>query len=190
MTASSCKKPAEIGVLVDYVLGELSPAAEQALENHIFECSSCADRLDSIHRMGETISDAVRHAEIGANVNDAVIERARREGLLVREYHIAPGGTVPCSAGPEDLVAVRLSGDFSGIAELTMDTTVVDLVSGREAPVVSRPVLADRNKGEVVLLFPGDFIGSFPRSQWTMTVRGETDSGSREIGTFVMDHTP
>lgn len=190
MTSRPCAQPVELGELVDYLLGELEQSAARVVEEHIFECGSCADRLQSVHRIGESIADAVRHAEVGANVNDAVVARALRDGLSVREYRIAPGEAVPCTAGPEDLVAVRLSGDFEGISELTMDTAVLDLESEQLAPTVSRPVLADRDGGEIVLLFPGDVVRSYRRSRWTMTVHGESASGRREIGTFVMDHTP
>jgi anti-sigma factor RsiW len=190
MNVRACPHSIELGNLVDYLLDELEPAEAERVEDHVFECSSCAKRLESIYRIADAVADAVRHGEVGGTVNDAVVTRATEEGLTVREYRIAPGETVPCAAGPEDLVAVRLSGDFAGFGELTLDTDFLDLETDQQAPTVSRPVLADRDRGEVVLLFPGSLVRTFPRSRWTLTVRGESEEGPRTVGTFVMDHTP
>jgi hypothetical protein len=190
MSMDRSRHPVGIGDLVDYLLGELPQDEEGRIEDHVFECAACARNLEAVHRIGAAVADAMRHAEIGANVNVSVVTRVTNEGLTVREYRIAPGETVPCAAGPEDFVAVRLSGDFSGYDELTMDTEFVDLESNEQAPTVSRPVLADHQHGEIVLLFPGQVVRSYPRSRWTLTVHGETDAGRRELGTFIMDHSP
>jgi hypothetical protein len=87
-------------------------------------------------------------------------------------------------------VPVRGSGNIADFGELTMDTEFVDLEKDQQAPTVSRPVLADKERAEIVLLFPGSVVRSFPRSRWTLTVRGESEEGSQTVGTFVMDHTP
>jgi hypothetical protein len=190
MTADRSPHPLSIGDLVDYMLAELPENEEKRVEDHIFECAACAESLEAVHRIGNAVADAVRHAEVGANVNASILTRVTAEGLTVREYRIAPGETVPCSAGPEDFVAVRLRGEFSGFDELTMDTEFIDLENDQQVPAVSRPVLADLQHDEIVLLFPGEVVRSYPRSRWTLTVHGETGEGRRELGTFIMDHTP
>ena len=190
MSSLPCPHPLPLEQLVDYLSGDLDPATESRFEDHVFDCGFCAQRFQVIHDLGAAVADAFRHAMIGVNVNGALVERTQREGLTVREYRIAPDETVPCSASPEDLVAVRLSGDFASIGGLSVETEFLDIESGERAPTVSRSVEADRERNEIILLFPGELVRSFPRSQWTLTVYGEVEKRRRALGTFVMDHTP
>jgi len=147
-------------------------------------------QLDASHDMAAAAAEGVRHGEVSANVNDALVARAKSEGVTVREYRLEAGDTVPCSATPEDLVSVRLAGDFSTAGELTLELDFLDLSSGKRAPTSTRSVLADRDAGAIVLIFPGSEVRSYPRSRWTMTVRDPSKPGQPAVGPFVMDHTP
>jgi hypothetical protein len=180
----------EISRLVDYLLGELPQADVERLEEHLFECPVCARRIESIERLGLAVADAVRHAAVGANVNAAFVERAARDGLTLREYRIRSGQIVPCEAGPEDLVVVRLAADYGDATDLSLDVTFENLESGETSTPATRRIAADRDCGEVVLVFPGEVVRAYPRSRWTISVHGERPSGTAEFGPFVMDHTP
>lgn len=190
MTAAASACPPEPGVWADYLLGELPRAEEERLEEHLFECAACAGRLESVHRIGIAVAEAVRGAAVGASVNRAFLERAGRDGLALREYRISAGETVPCSAGPEDLVVVRLAADFAELAEPRLEIVLHDLESGQTAPPMEREAVVDRELGELVLVFPGEVVRAFPRSRWDLTVHGDSPSGPRVLGPFVMDHTP
>lgn len=187
-TGRSCTR--ELSELVDYLLGELPAVEAERLEEHVFECRECAARIDSIDRIGASIADVVRHAGVGACVNDTFVERAAGDGLTIREYRIPAGESVRCSAGPEDLVVVRLASDFGSATDLELDVSFHDLESGETAPVETRPVVADRDLGEVVLVFPGEVVRGYPRSRWTLRVHSGAPSERSELGQFVMDHTP
>lgn len=190
MTKSGEACAGELGLLIDYLLGELPPGEEQRLEAHLFECPVCAARAESIERIGASIGDLVRHAGVGASVNGAFLERAIQDGLTLREYRIPAGETVSCTAGPEDLVVVRLEAEYGGSTELELDVAFHDLESGETAPVQTRPVVADHELGEIVLVFPGEVVRSYPRSRWTLRVHGSAPSGRTDLGQFVMDHMP
>jgi hypothetical protein len=180
----------EPGRLVDYLLGELTAEEETSLEEHFFECDTCASRLRSIESIGLSVADAVLHAAVGANVNGAFVDRVVRDGLTVREYRIPAGETVACSAGPEDLVVVRLAADFGDAENLQLQVTLHDLERDETSPVPARRIEADRDLGEVVLVFPGEVVRTYPRSRWTLSVSADAPSGSTRFGPFVMDHTP
>lgn len=187
-TRPSC--PVDLDELVGYLLGDLAPAAAEALEEHLFECDRCARRLESIDRVRRAVSDAVLRGAVGGSVNGAFMARAARDGLSVREYRIPEGDTVDCTAGPEDLVVVRLAARLSGVANLRLDGTFQDLELQESSPLPVRDVVADADLEEVVLVFPGELVRTYPRSRWTLRLRGETSGGPAEIGPFVMDHTP
>jgi hypothetical protein len=179
-----------LGELVDYLLGELGSERAEALEDHLFECGTCADRVDSLERLRAAVANAARRAEVVANVNGAFLERAARDGLTLREYRIPAGEAVPCSAGPEDLVVVRLAAEYGDLRDLALDAELHDLDREEVTPLPAREVVVDRDLDEVVLVFPGALVRSYPRSRWTLRLRGEGAGGPSEIGPFVMDHTP
>lgn len=187
-TRPPCK--VDLDELVGYLLGDLAPLEAEALEEHVFECDRCARRLESIERLRRAVSDAVLRGAVGGSVNGAFMERAARDGLSVREYRIPEGDTVACTAGPEDLVVVRLAAGFGGVANLRLDGTFLDLELQESSPLLARDVVVDGDLDEVVLVFPGEVVRTYPRSRWTLRLRGETTGGTAEIGPFVMDHTP
>jgi len=163
------------------LLGDLPGAEEERLEEHLFACSFCAARIESMERIGRSILEVVRRSRVAANVNGAFAEQALRDGLTLREYRIPAGETVACTAGPEDLVVVRLAADFTGATSLRLDVSFHDLESGRTAPTASREVVADRLLGEVVLIFPGEVVRTYPRSTWTLRVQGESPSRKNRV---------
>lgn len=182
--------PIGLDDLVEYVLGETPEAKVEPLEDHLFGCERCARRLDSLDRIRRAVSAAVLRSALGGSVNGAFVDRASRDGLSLREYRIAEGTTVACSAGPEDLVVVRLAAGFEGVGDLRLDGTFEDLERGESEPLPTRDAVVDRDLGEVVLVFPGEVVRAYPRSRWTLRLQGETATGRAEMGPFVMDHTP
>ena len=181
--------PLGLDELIGYLLGDLPEADLDAVEEHLFGCAACGGRLDSVDAVRRAVADAARRAELGGNVDAAFLERAARDGLSVREYRIPKDGEVACTAGPEDLVLVRLALDPPGPdpdtgrpAALRLAATFEDLERGESAELPSREVLADRDLGEVMLVFPGEAVRAYPRSRWTMRLA--------DGGTYVMDHTP
>ena len=176
--------------LLDYVLGDLPPGHAEELEEHLFACAGCGARLEALERLRDGVSAVARGAELAVNANEGLLERLSGDGLTRREYRIPAGGAVLCAAGPEDLVVVRLAADYHGLHSLRLDAEVAYLEGGSTVTLPVREVAADRERDEVILVFPGSAIRSYPRSRWTMRLRGEGPAGPAEVGSFVMDHTP
>ena len=176
--------------LLAYQLGELDADGERSLEEHIFECSDCAALCEQIDGIAAAVRSRVAGAAIEANVSEAFLRRASDSGLTMREYRLQPSQTVACSAGPEDLYVVRLSGDFGSTGALTAHIDFEDLTSGTVQTLPPRDVLADVVRREVILVFPGSEVRHYPRSMWTIFIDAEVEGGTERIGPYLMDHTP
>lgn len=178
--------------LIDYCLGELDGKEAERVEEHFFACPRCARELDSLDRLRRGVVEATQQAQVGSSVSLAFLDQARHDGLRLREYRIPEGETVLCKAGPEDYVVVRLEGPYGGVENLTLYVDFEDLENNTAAPFPERPVFADRVLDEVLVVFPGEVVRSYPRSRWTLRVSGEAVSNDRrtEWGPFTMDHHP
>lgn len=176
--------------LVDYLLGELSPADEERIEDVFFESEATTRLLELVESIGEGIRGLVRQAYAGGVVNRSMVQKMGRSGMTLREYRLTPGATVSCKAGPEDFVLVRLATEFGSAEDVTVDVDFRDLETNQSAPTLSRPVEVDREASEILLIFPGEEVRNYPRSLWTLRVHGQTASGEAEFGPFILDHTP
>jgi hypothetical protein len=190
MTSPHAPSLLPLSDLVDYLLGELSPADEKRVEEIFFENEASAKLLELVESIGEGIRGLVTQAYAGGVVNRNMVQKMRRSGLTLREYRLTPGATVSCKAGPEDFVLVRLATEFGAAEDVTVDVDFRDLETNQTAPTLSRPVEVDREAGEILLVFPGEEVRTYPRSLWTLRVHGKTASGEAEFGPFVLDHTP
>jgi hypothetical protein len=111
----TCRSPIDAAVLTDYWLGALPGDEEQSVEEHLFGCDECGARL----RDAMELVDGVRRLASGGNtqmvVSDAYLRRAAEAGLRIREYSVAPGGSVPCTVTEDDdLIIGRLAADVTG----------------------------------------------------------------------------
>lgn len=190
MTAGASACRVGLAELLDYLCDESANDTADAIEDHLFECDVCAARIASLERVRAAVADAARDGEVVANVGGAFVERAARDGLTLREYRIPAGDVVPCTAGPEDLVVVRLAAEYGEAEELDLDAELHDLERETVTPLPARQVVVDRDLDEVILVFPGELVRGYPRSRWTLRLRGEGSGGRFEVGPFVMDHTP
>lgn len=190
MTPGSTPCETSDELLLDYLCGDMTSDAADRLEDHLFECGNCAEKLAGLDRLRRTVERAVSSARVGANVNRRFLERARRDGLTLREYRIDEGQTVPCFAGPEDLVVVRLAAATEQASPVDLEIEFRDLEQDRAVPFARKALSLDRNLRELVLVFPGEEVRGYPRSRWTMKLHQKAPDGPRVLGPFVMDHHP
>jgi hypothetical protein len=184
-----CGSPLTFGEIADYVAGDLEPEAERRVEEHYFSCEACARRIEAVELLGRGIADAVGAGLIGGWISGDTVERLRRQGLRLREYRLQPGVSVNCTAAPaDDLVLLHLHGDF-GEGPAVVDVEFEDLSTGSVATHRDIEVSVDREHRRLTLVSTGDTIRAYPRSRWTMRVRGAEGAGA-PVGPFVLDHTP
>ena len=64
--------------LIDYAAGELPESEAAALEEHLFSCAGCAARAADLDTLVLALRPALRSAEVGGFVTDAVLNRLAR----------------------------------------------------------------------------------------------------------------
>ena len=104
--AENCPRPIDAAVLADYWLAALADSDEEAVEEHLFECERCGDRLREVIALAEGIRNLAREGSLRMVVSDAFLQRAAEEGLRVREYSVPAGGSVNCTVTAEDDVLI------------------------------------------------------------------------------------
>lgn len=184
MSASSCDR-SDSQALTDYLAGDLTPDEEGAFEAHLFSCEACARRLAELEPIARGIARSMRGAEVSGLVTDEVLNRLARDGVRVRTYTLSPGEIVPCAVWEGDeLMAVRLRGDFAGLSSVTL----IRRVSGEEVGrTEDLPVAPGRT--EIIYATPAHIVRTLSSVDIEFTVlRG--DAGSElPLGTYTLRHT-
>ena len=85
---------AEFATLVDYWFGDLPPEKEAAFEEHLFGCDECTAKLEELAALGAAVRAAWKAGAVRAVNSHALDEAMKKEGLSLREYAWAPGGSV------------------------------------------------------------------------------------------------
>src|SRR5689334_14140652 len=113
-------KPDE--TLLAYWLDELDADEAADVEAHLFECDACGARLRELL----ALRDAIRHeflaGEVPSTVSGGFVRRLKGAGLRVREYSLAPGDSIACTAAPhDDLVVAHLNVELDGVRQLDIE---------------------------------------------------------------------
>lgn len=184
MSAPSCVR-AGSQALTDYLAGDLTPDEEAAFEAHLFSCGACTRGLVELEPIAHGIAQSMRKAEVGGLVTDEVLNRLAREGVRVRTYALSPGDIVPCAVWEGDeMMAVRLRGDFAGLSTVTL----IRRVSGEEVGrAEDLPVAAGRT--EIIYATPAGIVRELPSVDIEFTVTRGDSGAEQTIGTYTLRHT-
>jgi hypothetical protein len=171
--------------LIAYWQGELEPEREAEVEEVIFEDAATARKLDAIARLDRGVRALVSAGEWQSSLTAEAVEGLQQAGLTVRAYDVEPGETVPCTIAQEDLVVIRLRGEFSPSerVDVVMDGRFEGMPEASER---YDDVVVDQRQGAIVLVYPGDRIRALPRSQFRYRVQ----CGGRDVGDYGLDHSP
>ncbi len=185
MTASGCPKPITAAEIVDYLTGEVSDAASDQIEEHVFTCAECAGRLEETEALGRRIAAAMREGRVHTLVTDAVLNRLARDGVRVRTYTVAPGDVVPCAVwADDDLVVTRIRADLTGVDSVTV---VAQLEKGDE---ISRlddvPIRAGQR--EIIHAIPAALLRQLPSARIRVTVSTRSNDVERALGECILQH--
>ena len=183
MNAPGCER---IGVneLTDYAAGELSEAEAAAMEEHLFTCAGCGARAAEFEVLAGAVRPAVRSADVGGFLTDAVLNRLARDGVRVRSYTLSPGAVVPCAVWDEDeLMVLRMRGDFAGASEVTMSQRV----AGTEVSRVTGHVAAGSH-GEVIHAVPAGWVRQLPVVEVEVLLTAHEGNEERRIGSYTLLH--
>jgi anti-sigma factor RsiW len=183
MTAPGCQRIA-LADLTDYAAGELTEAEAAAIEEHFFSCGECGARAAELDALLRAIRQAVRSAAVGGFVTDAILNQLSREGVRVRTYALSPGAVVPCAVWEGDeLMALRLRGDFGGASEFTLSQRV----AGTEVSRATGQVAAG-SLGELIYAEPAATIRQLPAAVVEVLLTAHQGGEDRPIGSYTLVH--
>ena len=183
MTPPRCERIA-LADLTDYAAGELPEAEAAAIEEHLFSCADCGARGATFDALVRAIRPAIRSAEVGGFVTDAVLNRLARDGVRVRTYALSPGAIVPCAVWDDDeLMVLRLRGDFGGASGFTLSQSV----AGTEVSRATGQVAASSH-GEIIYVEPAARIRQLPVVEVVVVLTAHEAGEERSIGTYTLIH--
>ncbi len=183
----SCSRPIDAAVLADYWIAALADAEEAAVEEHLLGCDRCGARLRDVIALAEGVRSLAREGCLRMVVSDAFLQRAREDGLRVKEYAPPPGGSVQCTVtADDDLLIGRLAANLSGVARV--DLCFCDERGVEQLRLPDIPVRAGASG--VVYQESITFMKGAPTN--TMIARLVTfdeDGRERLLGEYTFNHT-
>jgi Putative zinc-finger len=182
-----CAQPIEAAVLMDYWLGALPSAAEEAVEEHLMSCDGCGDRLRAVIALAEGLRTLARSGSLVVVISDQLVKHASETGQRVREYAPPPGGSVQCTvAADDDLLVARLAADLSGAARV--DLSWCEPPGGEVLRMADIPVRGDT--GTVICQQSITFAKASPSNTLiARLVAVDTEGTERPLGEYTFHHT-
>jgi hypothetical protein len=118
----TCLNPIDSAILADYWLAALGKVDEETIEEHLFACDECGERLREMIALGDGVRKLTREGSLTMVVSDAFLKRAKEQGLRVREYALPHSGSVvECTVTAEDDFLIgRLAADLSAAQRIDL----------------------------------------------------------------------
>jgi hypothetical protein len=181
-----CSSPIDAAALSDYWLALLSGPDEEAVEEHLFQCDSCGDRLREVSALSEGIRRLAREGSLRMIVSETFLRRAAEEGRNVRQYAPSAGGSVECTVTAEDDFLIgRLAADFSKVGRVDLCLCNASGVEQLRLPDI--PI--NRDAGSVILQESITFAKAAPSNKMIMRLVSVDETGSeRPIGEYTFNH--
>jgi hypothetical protein len=184
MTRSNCAtKPDE---LLEYWLGELDEARELRMDEHLFACAACSERLSAIVNMGAAIRRVFVDGWLNIVLPVPFIARVKAAGLHVREYTLTPGGSVDCTVTPDDDLVVSYLHAPLGDAR-RVDLVLDDSTSGKQRV---NDVAFDPSAERLVMVTSTAYLRTLKRSQLRARLVAVEGVQERVIGEYTFNHYP
>jgi hypothetical protein len=182
-----CANPLNAAVLADYWLAALAKAEEEAVEEHLFTCDECGVRLREVIALGEGVRKLAAEGSLQMVVSDKFLKRAAEQGLRIRQYAAAPGGSILCTVtADDDLLVGRLAANLSGVKHLDLclcDQRGVEFLRLSDIPFQS-------GAGDVAWQQSITYAKAAPSSTLiARLVTVDEASGERLLGEYTFNHT-
>ena len=183
----NCTNPIAAAVLAEYWLTALTKAEEEAVEEHLFTCDECGERLREVIALAGGVRKLAREGSLRMVVSDAFLRRAAEEGLRVREYSPPPGGSVECTVTAEDDFLIgRLAANLSGAKRI--DLCICDERGVEQRRLADIPVHSGASN--VVYQESILFAKAMPTSKMIARLVSIDEAGDeRLLGEYRFNHT-
>lgn len=185
MSAAVCIAPIPFAALVEYWFGDLAQDQEERVEEHLLGCAQCSERLGELTTLGAGIKSAFRGGELWAVISPDFLQRMKQEGLRLREYRVAPGGSVNCTiSAADDAVVSRLQASLEGVARVDL-VRLTDQGEGRLPDIPFEPAA-----GEVLFCPSAASLKKAPAYTERIRLLAVDAAGERSIADYTFVHTP
>ena len=172
--------------LLAWWLGDLDDAEDSRLDAHLFACAACATRLAALLALGDAIRLEMLRGSFGFVVPAAFVDRLRGAGLTLREYTLAPGGSVNCTIGPnDDFVVSHLHAPLADVQRL--DVLIDDTTLGQ---LRLDDVPFDPSTSALTVVPGAAFLRSLGKTQQRLRLVAVAGAQERVIGDYIFNHTP
>ncbi len=169
--------------LADYWL---SDEETPSIEEHLFSCSECNDRLEWVARMAKGVRSVVQGGDLAWILTPDFLARLGEEGLRVRTYAPTKGGEVQCTVTRnDDLLMGRLRSDLTGVSRLDA------LLIGRDGNLRMRLedlAFLPQANSELVFNQPMTPARAMDTDQLVIRLVSVEPSGERTVGEFTFNH--
>jgi hypothetical protein len=187
MNAPSCSASYPTQSLVAYWLGELDGPAESELEEHLFGCATCTERMNGVAYLSEGVRRVMRGGGLRAVLTAPFVKHLQALGLRVREYRMQAGGSVECTVTPQDdLVLAHLHAPLHDVQRL--DLIVYDAAHDRSTRV--EDVAFDPTADEIVMLPNTEHLRHLTFATLEVKLLAVEPDGERVIGEYRFNHSP
>lgn len=187
MSEARCGNPIDSAALGDYWLAALTPAEEALVEEHLFGCDACGDRLRELIALAEAIRKLASQGALRVVISDSFLECAAAHGLRVRQYSPPAGGSVNCTVtANDDLLIGRLASDLSGAGRV--DLALCDETGTEHGRL--RDIPFSGSQREVIFNEPIERARASPANVFVVKLLAVDEAGDRLIGTYTFNHTP
>jgi len=186
MKPKLCREPIPSGALVDYWTDALEESASAKLEEHLFTCGSCTDRMARVASMARGVGRLGRGG-VRIMLTKSLVERLRTDAVRVRSYTIDTGGSVSCTVAPEDeLCVTTLRADLREVGRLDLEV----LGEGGQVLSLAEDVPFDRERGEVLVGDSCAFLRTLPALGYVLRLTAMDAAAPRLVGEYRMLHRP
>ena len=184
---ANCENPIDAAVLADYWLAALPEAEEETVEEHLFVCDRCGDRLRGVIVLADGIRNLAREGSLRMVVSDTFLRRAAEEGLRVRQYAPPRGGGVQCTVTAEDDILIgRLAADLKDATRV--DLSICDERGSEQLRLPDIPVNSEADS--VVYQESMTFAKAMPTSTMIARLLAVDEAGHEQlIGEYTFNHT-
>jgi hypothetical protein len=184
VTPAACTTPTQD--LLAYWLDEVDEATESRLDEHLFACAACSERLRSIVELGAAIRNELLRGDFGFVLPAAFIRRLKESGLRVREYNLEPGGSVNCTVTPDDdLVVAHMRAPLHDVRRL--DFLVQDSVAGS---MRVNDIAFDPAAGGVTMVPSVAFLRTLEHAHQRVRLVAVDGVEERVIADYTFNHYP
>jgi hypothetical protein len=172
--------------LTEYWLGELDEAHEQRIDEHLFACGACSERLRALVDLGAAIRRTFVDGWLNIVLPEPFIRRIKEAGFRVREYELSAGGSVNCTVTPEDdFVVSYLRAPLADVRRL--DVLIDDQTSGKHR---ANDVAFDPSAEALVTVTSTAYLKTLKHSQQRVRLVAVNGVEERVVADYTFNHYP